>query len=270
MLHLLFNAHNCLLFAAAIVGGMFNGIAGGGSFISFPALIFTGLAPIEANATSTLAMWFGAVASSFVYRKALLPPTAAESDSPSPDHPPIDRPTIYALSAVSLVGGIIGSQLLLVFPAKTFSQVVPYLMIFATALFACSPRLTQWLRSGKTPRLPWIATLLLQLAIAIYGGYFGAGVGILMLATMSLMGLSHIHAMNGLKSTLGSCMNGVAIVTFGLAQKIAWFPAILMGMGAICGSYLSAKIAQKVPEATVRQVILGVAGMMTIYLFSQQ
>jgi uncharacterized protein len=304
MLHLLFNPNNFLLLAAAILAGMFNGIAGGGSFISFPALVFTGLSTVEANATSTLALWFGAFASTLAYRHALMgkpkattaisanptPPVIPTSRLPKvqafttpPNAPPspnnanqpqagaLDRKYVYALSVVSLAGGIIGAYLLLVSSDKTFGQVVPYLMVLATGLFAFSPKITQWLkRQDNQTQLPFVAALGLQFTIAIYGGYFGGGVSIMMLAAMNFMGFTNVHAMNGLKSLLGNCMNGVAIVAFIIAQKIAWPPAILMGFGAVLGAYISAQIAQKIPQQVVRNFIIGIACTMTAYLFSKQ
>jgi uncharacterized protein len=291
-----------ILLVAAILAGMFNGIAGGGSFISFPALIITGLTTVEANATSTVALWFGAFASTMAYRHALLgkpksadapppPPPAVRLPSiqkmmmpPSPSipsvqsqpNPPgvnevIDRKYIYGLSGASLGGGIIGSCLLLTSSDKTFGMIVPYLMVLATSLFAFSPKITKWLRSkDNNAGLPFVGALVLQFFIAIYGGYFGGGVSIMMLAAMNFMGFTNVHAMNGLKSLLGNCMNGVAIVAFIIAQKIAWPAAILMGFGAVLGAYISAQIAQKISQQVVRNFIVGIACAMTAYLFGRQ
>jgi uncharacterized protein len=293
-----------ILLVAAILAGMFNGIAGGGSFISFPALVITGLTTVEANATSTVALWFGAFASTMAYRHALLGKPKSTDSPPPPPSPPavrlpsiqkmmmppspsiptipsqpkspgvnevIDRKYIYGLSGVSLGGGIIGSCLLLVSSDKTFGMVVPYLMVLATSLFAFSPRITKWLRSkDSNGGLPFVGALVLQFFIAIYGGYFGGGVSIMMLAAMNFMGFTNVHAMNGLKSLLGNCMNGVAIVAFIIAQKIAWPAAILMGFGAVLGAYISAQIAQKISQQVVRNFIVGIACAMTAYLFGRQ
>jgi uncharacterized protein len=302
----LFSYQSFILLVAAILAGMFNGIAGGGSFISFPALIITGLTTVEANATSTVALWFGAFASTMAYRHALLgkpkstvPPAVVPPPSPpavrlpsihkmmmppSPSIPiiqsqpkptaaseVIDQKYIYGLSGASLGGGIIGSCLLLVSSDKTFGMIVPYLMVLATSLFAFSPRITKWLRSkNNNSGLPFVGALILQFVIAIYGGYFGGGVSIMMLAAMNFMGFTNVHAMNGLKSLLGNCMNGVAIVAFIIAQKIAWPAAILMGFGAVLGAYISAQIAQKISQQVVRNFIVGIACAMTAYLFGRQ
>jgi uncharacterized protein len=260
-------AHYLLLLGVAMVAGMANGIAGGGSFMTFPVLVFTGLSAVEANATSTVALWFGALANVWAYRSALV---NHEAPNAEPTTPVIDRRSIQLLALVSLLGGSLGAALLLLVAEKTFAQVVPYLMLFATVLFALSPRLTKWLRSQEKPfHLAFFLVLLLQFAIAIYGGYFGGGAGILMLATMNFMGLTNVNAMNGLKSLLGNCMNGVAIGAFIMAQKIVWWPAIVMALGAIAGTYISAQIAQQVPEKLVRYVIITIACAMTLYLFSR-
>jgi uncharacterized protein len=279
----LFSPNHCLLLIAAIVAGMFNGIAGGGSFIAFPALVFTGLSTIEANATSTLALWFGAFANTIAYRHAwrgIQPtpqPTPKPNAKPEPDAiadstsiAAINHKYIYTLVGSSLLGGLLGSALLLTTADKIFALIVPYLMALATALFAFSPAIKNHIAiHNKTTHLSLISAMILQFAIAIYGGYFGGGVSIMMLAAMSFMGFTNVHAINGLKSLLGNCMNGVAIVTFIIAQKIAWGPAILMAFGAVLGAVLSAKIAQKAPEKAVRNFIIGVACIMTAYLFSR-
>jgi uncharacterized protein len=137
-------AHYLLLLGVAIVAGMANGIAGGGSFMTFPVLVFTGLSAVEANATSTVALWFGALANVWAYRSTLSNHAAQNAASTTPV---IDRRSIQFLALASLLGGSLGAALLLVVAEKTFVQVVPYLMLFATVLFALSPRLTKWLRS---------------------------------------------------------------------------------------------------------------------------
>jgi uncharacterized protein len=268
-MHDLSLTHYLLLLGVSMAAGMANGIAGGGSFMTFPALVLMGLSAVEANATSTVALWFGALANVWVYRSELVNHDVPPADI-APTAPGIDRQSIQFLALVSLLGGALGVALVLVVAERTFAQVVPYLMLFATGLFALSPRLTKWLRNQKRPiHLPFFLVLLLQFAIAIYGGYFGGGAGILMLATMNFMGLTNVNAMNGLKSLLGNCMNGVAIGAFIMAQKIVWWPAIVMALGAIAGTYISAQIAQQVPEKLVRYVIITIACAMTLYLFSR-
>jgi uncharacterized protein len=269
MIPFVFDFNTFLLFVAAILAGIFNGIAGGGSFLTFPALVFTGLSMTEANATSTLALWFGGLASTVAYRNFLGKPKEDPSlASTNKDNSFLNGRFVYALAIVSLLGGGVGACLLLFSSDEIFRQVVPFLMALATGLFAFSPNIKYWLSSqDRTTHLPFVGTLLTQFSIAVYGGYFGGGVSILMLAGFNFMGFSNIHAMNGLKSLLGNCMNGVAIVAFIIAQKIAFPPAILMAFGAVLGAYLSAIIAQKVSQTIVRNVITGVACTMTFYLF---
>jgi uncharacterized protein len=269
----LLNPHNYLLFAAAVMAGMFNAIAGGGSFLSFPALVFAGFPIVEANATSTLALWFGSVASTYAYRHVLLGTGDRANDPTSPEAgiSSADRAYFYALSCVSIMGGSLGSVILLSTSDASFAKIVPYLMVAATTLFALSPRISQWLKTqGKGISLPFAGALGLQFLVGIYGGYFGGGASILMLAIMNFMGLTNIHAMNGLKSWLGSCMNAVAIAAFIVASKIAWAPAILMALGSILGAYGSATIAQHIPQKVTRNFIVGVACAMTSYLFLRQ
>jgi uncharacterized protein len=282
----LLSAQTALLFTAALLGGMFNGIAGGGSFITFPVLMFVGGLPsIQANATSTLALWFGAFASTFAYRHAMrgksapgalaLEPKSAAPESKAaeaeiPEANGIPKRYFYALSGISLGGGMLGSIILLSSSDAAFQKMVPFLMLFATTLFAFNPKINQWLKAqGKGIRLPFYGALLLQFFVAIYGGYFGGGVSILMLAVMNFMGFTNLNAMNGLKSWLGSCMNGVAIIAFVLAQKIEWTPACIMAIGAVAGAYLSAAIAQRVPQKVVRNFVIGIAMTMTGVLFTK-
>jgi uncharacterized protein len=247
-----------VLFLTAMLAGMFNAIAGGGSFLTFPMLIVLGLPAVEANATSTIGLWFGIVASAFTYRQFLLDPAQAA----------VSRSTLFGFMLVSLLGGTIGALLLLRLPESIFTGLVPYLMLFAATLFTFNPVINQWLKTGgRSSQLPTVMALGLQLIISIYGGYFGGGASILMLAVMSFMGLSQIHAMNGMKCWLGAIMNTVAIALFITAGKIVWQPAMIMAIGSTIGAYTSATIAQKVSPKILRGVIVAIAWAMTIYLF---
>lgn len=250
------------LFFAALVGGAVNSVAGGGSFISFPALIFTGMAPIPANATNTVALWPGTVASSVAYRNAftsharrLLPP----------------------LLVTCAIGGILGALILLRTPPATFMHLVPWLLLIATLLFVFSGRMTAWIRNraghapgdDKLPRSLFLAGLFLQLVIAMYVGYFGAGTGILVLALLALLGMEDIHAMNGMKTVLVSVANGVAIVTFVWARVIVWPQALLMILGAALGGYGGAHLAQKMNPQHVRRLVIAIGFGMAAYFFSK-
>lgn len=244
------------LVLAAMLGGALNAVAGGGSFVTFPALVFTGVAPIAANATSTVALWPGTVASAAAYR--------AERRA--------RRGLLLLLGGVSIVGGILGAVLLLRTPQATFVRLVPYLLLLATTLFTFGGAIAARLRArvGKVAGPAWLATggvALLQLAIATYGGYFGGGIGVLMLAALALLGMEDMHAMNALKTLLASCINGVAVLTFVLAGAVDWPEALLMVAGAIVGGYGAAASARRLDPALVRRFVILVGFAMTAYFF---
>jgi len=248
-----------ILFIAAIVGGALNSVAGGGSFITFPSLIFTGVLPIQANATSTVALWPGSLASVGAYRKEL----AAH-----------DRVLVVVLASTSLVGGVLGALLLLRTPQSTFQQLIPYLLLLATLLFAFSGPITSRLRKqglavqkASISRLKLVSISFFQLIVAIYGGYFGGGIGILMLASLGLMGMENIHEMNALKTTLQSSINGVAVITFIIAGAVVWLPAVVMIVGAIAGGFAGAYYARQLDPRLVRGFVILVGISLTIYFF---
>jgi uncharacterized membrane protein YfcA len=243
-----------LLLVAAVLAGAMNSVAGGGSFISFPTLIFTGVPPIPANATNTVALWPGAVASVGAYRHRL--PRSARVMAP--------------LVTISLIGGVLGAVLLLHTPQATFMHLVSYLFAIATLLFAFGKRLTQKLshmvKSAGPPSWPTIAGIaVVQLLISVYGGFFGGGIGILMLAMLEMIRMEDIHAMNGLKALLAASINGAAVVTFILAGKVEWPQASLMIAGAIAGGYGGAHFAQKLDPRWVRAAVISVGTGMTAY-----
>jgi uncharacterized protein len=248
-----------VLFIAAILGGGLNSVAGGGSFITFPSLIFSGVPPIQANATSTVALWPGSLASVGAYRKEL----AAQN-----------RVLMLVLGGTSLVGGVLGAILLLRTPQATFVGLIPYLMLLATLLFAFSPLITARLRKREYPSqksaISWRALTgisLIQLVIATYGGYFGGGIGIMILASLGLMGMENIHEMNGLKTVLQSSINGVAVITFIIAGAVFWLQAIVMVLGAIVGGFFGASLARRLDPRLVRGFVILVGTGMTIYFF---
>jgi uncharacterized protein len=246
-----------ILFVAAILGGTLNSVAGGGSFITLPALIFTGVLPINANATSTVALWPGSVASMGAYRRELIKQK---------------RGLLILLGVASLVGGIVGAELLLNTSQETFVRLLPYLLLVATLLFALSGPLTARLRQRKkqSGRQSWVSLLgvtCLQFVIAIYGGYFGGGIGILMLATLGLMGMENIHEMNAVKTLLTTVINGIALVLFIIKGVVVWPQAILMVVGAIAGGYGGAYFARRLDPRLVRWFVIAVGLLMTVYFF---
>ena len=245
-----------VVFVAAVSGGM-NSIAGGGTLLTFPALIALGIPPIVANATSTVALWPGAVGSMWGYRRELEGARAWA--------------TAFALP--SLAGGLLGALLLLRTPPERFAQIVPWLVLGATGLFLLQAPVMSAVRRRRvarglqapddatlTARRPPTSILLYQALVAIYGGYFGAGVGILMLAALGLMGLTNIHRMNGLKNWGGLCMNLVAAITFAASGLVDWPVGLAMALGAAVGGYLGSRAAQRVPQQVVRSLI-GVIGL---------
>ncbi|MBO3463690.1 sulfite exporter TauE/SafE family protein [Aetokthonos hydrillicola Thurmond2011] len=252
--HLTF-IHSLLLFNTAFIAGGLNAVAGGGTFITFPALIFTGVPPITANATNNTAIWVAALASAGAYRKDL----------------GVKREVFLLLCSISLVGGVIGSLALLYTSADVFKKLIPYLLLLATLVFTFGDALRGWLQlhsqKSTVESVPIINLALAQFAIAIYGGFFGAGLGILMLATLSFLGIKSIHTMNAFKIFLGTCVNGVAIIPFIFAGVIAWQQAILMAVGGSLGGYLSAHYARRVNPQLIRKFVIFVGFTMTIYFF---
>jgi len=242
------------LFFAGVLGGALNAVAGGGSFVAFPALLFTGVPPIPANATNTIALWTAAAASGGAYRKKL----------------DVPRRVMIPLLAASFVGGLAGAFLLLKTPAHTFMRVLPWLTLAATLLFAFGKKLSGGRASvieHEASTAALAATTLFQLCVAVYGGYFGGGMGIVMLAMLAALGMTDIHAMNALKSVLGFVINGVAVVTFILAGAVYWKPGSVMIIGAIAGGYLGAHYALKMPQTWIRMFVVLVGAGMSAYFF---
>jgi uncharacterized membrane protein YfcA len=242
------------LFFAGALGGAINAVAGGGSFVAFPALLFTGVPPIPANATNTLALWVGTTASGGAYSQKLN----------------IARRVMIPLVATSILGGLAGAFLLIKTPARTFLHVLPWLMLGATLLFAFGKHLTGRIsadisRDASTGAVTGAS--IFELLVAVYGGYFGGGIGIMNLAMLAALGMTDIHAMNKLKVILGGVINGVATVTFIITRAIVWPQAIVMTAGSLLGGYSSAHFAQKMPQAWIKRFVILVGIAMTIYFF---
>ena len=242
-----------LIFAGAL-GGALNSVAGGGSFIAFPALLFTGVPPIPANATNTIALWTGAAASGGAYRNRL----------------DVPRRVMIPLLTASLIGGLAGAYLLLKTPAHTFMRVLPWLTLGATLLFAFGKKLAGNRGSvleHEAGSAALVGATFFQLCVAVYGGYFGGGMGIVMLAMLAALGMTDIHAMNALKSVMGFVINGVAVVTFVVARAVYWKHGIIMIVGSIAGGYLGAHYAMKMPQIWIRWFVVAVGTGMTVYFF---
>jgi uncharacterized protein len=241
-----------VLFLAAFAAGALNAVAGGGSFITFPAMVILGgMNSIVANATSTLALCPGSFAAMAAYRRDIKG-IARQVHLPS-------------FFGVSLTGGLLGAALLLHTPAQAFDTIVPWLLLFATCLFAFGKPLSEALR--QRVRLGAFSLALIQGAIAIYGGYFGGGIGFLILASLSVFGLDDIHAMNGLKTLAAGALNAVATLTFITAGIIDWRVAAIMLPGALLGGYGGGALARRLPQAWLRRFILLTASGITAYFF---
>jgi uncharacterized protein len=242
-----------LLVAGALGGGL-NAVAGGGSFVAFPALLLTGVPPIPANATNTVALWTGVTASGGAYRNQL----------------DVPRRVMIPLLVTSLIGGLIGAFLLLRTPAHTFMRVIPWLMLGATLLFVFGKQLAR----GRVSSVGHDATTaaivgasVFELFVAVYGGYFGGGVGIVNLAMLAAVGMTDIHAMNALKSVLGMAINGIAVLVFVLKGAVYWPQAVVMIVGAVVGGYFGAHYSLKLPQVWVRWSVILVGAAMTVYFF---
>jgi uncharacterized membrane protein YfcA len=242
------NAHLFVPAIAAFAAGALNSVAGGGSFLSFPSLLFAGIAPISANATNNAAMWVGTLGSAHGYREELR------------EHRALLLPVVIA----SVAGSLIGACLLLVTPPTIFERLIPWLLLFATIVFAASPRLTRTVQT--VPRhAPWQVAV--QFAVAIYGGYFGAGMGILMLAVLAFSGLPSFNAQNAVKNFLSVTINGVALVPFVIARIVDWRFAIPMAAIALIGGYFGARFFRRVPQPIARAVVVAIGCTMTLVFF---
>lgn len=248
-----FNPHNAfLLFFSALLGGTLNAVAGGGSFVAFPALLFTGVPAVPANATNTVALWAGLTFSGGAFRH----------------HLKIQRRVLWSLVSVSLAGGTVGALLLLRTPGQTFLKILPWLMLFAVLLFIFGPRLTRDVRVVQEPTSKVIlAAAFFQLLVAIYGGYFGGGMGFVILAMLTAFGMADIHEMNAFKIVLSSATNGIAVVIFILRHAVYWPQALVMIFGAAVGGYFGAHYSLRLPRVWVRWFVIAVGAGMTSYFF---
>ena len=247
--------HALVAFGSAFVAGAINSVAGGGTLLTFPTLIWLGLPSINANATSTVAIWPGTVGTIWGYRNEMR----------------ASSPRMLALVFPSVVGGIVGALLLSYTPPAVFDALVPFLILFATLLFMIQEPIQRRLKisspeSHKSTR--WlIGAMTFQLFVALYGGYFGAGIGILMLAALSILGLKDIHEMNALKVILGGTINGIAAIYFIWKGMVYWPYVLVMVVGAISGGFGGAGVARKLGGKTVRRIVIGIGFAMALSLF---
>ena len=254
--------HLLVLFAAMAAGAV-NAVAGGGTLLTFPALLAAGQPALIANATSTAALWPGTLSSLWGYRREISG----------------TRGILVPLVLLGIVGGLVGAYLLLVTPTKAFDRIIPFLILAATLLLIAQEPISRWIRArGErngaaaaegVPDKPAHFTLgmaLLMFVTAVYGGYFGAGIGIITLASLSLIGMRDIHQMNGVKNVYAGCANGVAAIVFVSKGLVDWRLVGLMAIGSIFGGYAGAGIARRIGQKNVRRIIVAVGFLMTLKL----
>lgn len=229
-------------------------MAGGGTLLTVPTLIWLGVPALNANATSTVALWPGSLSGAWGFRREM-----RQAD-----------PRVYSLVVPSLIGGLTGAILMKRTPPDVFERLIPGLILFATLLFMVQEPLQRRfnltaLHQARSHWLSW--TMLFQLVVGVYGGYFGAGIGIMMLAALSLMGHTDIHQMNGLKNLLAVAINGIAIAYLVFTDLIVWDDALLMAVGASVGALIGAGTARRVGQAVVRHVVVAVGLAMAVTMF---
>lgn len=241
-----------LLVLAAFGAGLINSVAGGGSFLTFPALVFTGVPSIIANASSTVALIPGSLASGWAYRH---------------DFKRSDTFPFWPSFLVSLAGGVVGALLLLWTPQRTFDSVIPWILLGATLLFAFGQNVSKTV--NRMFHVGPAVAIFLQFLISIYGGYFGGAVGILMLAVWSAFGIKDIHVMNANKTLLGASMNTVAAALFILARKVWWAQTMAMLVAAVIGGYIGAHSARRIHPLIVRRIVVVISAAITIAFFAR-
>lgn len=248
------------LLGSGLLAGALNAVAGGGSFISFPALVYCGIVPLSANATNALATWPGLVGASWGYRDRLRPHWSV----------------LAILGAVSLLGGVAGGILVLFTPAHLFARIVPFLLLTGTLLLflrfrrkpaSKDPHLPAGVLDGKLPTSFLDIKSLGQFAVALYGGYFVGGAGLMQMAVLSLFGIEDVQIINGLKNVFGVLMSGAALVALIAGGKIAWLPALALTVGSTLGGMAGGRMAQRLNQAILQKLIIAFGFGITIYFF---
>lgn len=244
------------LFIAGFLGGVINAIAGGGSFITFPALLFVGIPPISANATNTFASCSGYMSGAYAFRNDLI----------------THKRELPKFVLISLIGGILGAWLLLQTPESLFREAIPWLLLFATVLFIYGGQLNRILKrlAGKhrhASAIGAVLLLILLLAVTIYGGFFNAGLGIIILSYLALAGFTDINAMNGLKLLVSSTVSLIAIALFIYDGAIAWYEGTIVLAGTLAGGYVAAHLSRQLPPQWVRGFVIVASIGITLYFF---
>lgn len=246
------------IFLAGMLAGGINSVAGGGTLISFPSLVAFGEPEILSNATNTAALWPGSLSSALGYRKDT----------------PVERGLLIMLAIPSLIGGLAGAAALVFTAPELFGHIVPFLVLFATLMLALQDLISRRLRHSSTDveRVTTVGRIwgvLFQLFTAAYGGYFGAGIGILMLGSFSLMGLRDIHKMNAMKTPLAAIINVTAFVFFAIKGLVIWYLAFLMMAGAIIGGYGGARLAKRVDPRLMHLAVVAIGLAVSAWFFTK-
>jgi uncharacterized protein len=245
------------LFFAGMIAGAINSVAGGGSLISFPSIVASGVPAVLANATNSAAMWPGSLSSAWAYSRKIKP----------------DLSLVLTLVVPSAVGALLGAVALVVTPPELFNKVVPFLVLFATALFASREFFDRMAKpahgdgDGTISTLGRIWGFVFQLFVATYGGYFGAGIGILMLGSMSIMGMRDINRMNALKTILSVSIKLIAFLFFVARGLVLWHVAIVVTLGAITGGYYGARFALRIDQRILRWVVVLLGLVVSVWFF---
>ncbi|NSL91014.1 sulfite exporter TauE/SafE family protein [Chitinophaga solisilvae] len=243
-----------VIFSAAIFGSSVNAVAGGGGFVSYPSLISAGAGPLAANAISTVALWPGNMASFRAYR------TDADYSWKQ------TGPLIMAIT----LGGLIGSLLAVKSSPALFSRFVPFFLLFTWLVFVCSPVIIRRFLAGPQQHTGIAGKTVILLLTGIYGGFFGAGLGMLLLTIFSFLGYRQLNEMNGLKVLLVSWNNGIAAITFIASRMIIWEHTLIMLTGALLGGYYGARLARKIPQAVLRKIIVVLGAVITLLFFLKE
>lgn len=241
-----------LVGVAAFCAGAMNSVAGGGTFFSFPALLAAGVPPVVANASNSVALWPASLSGAWAYRKELA----------------YYKRYLIPMSVVSFMGGIVGGLLLLATKDATFSKLIPWLLLFATLLFAFSGKFSVLLRGAVSIKSHNSWTKLAgQAVVSVYGGFFGAGMGILMLASLAMAGHDNVHETNAIKNLLSAVIYSVTVLTFVIAGAVSWPHTIIMLATATLGGYWGASIARKIPALWLRRFIIAVGFILAAFYF---
>ncbi|MFU2487506.1 sulfite exporter TauE/SafE family protein [Thauera sp. WH-1] len=248
-----------LIGIAAFAAGAMNSVAGGGTFFSFPALLAIGVPPVMANASNSVSLWPGSLAGAWAFRRELKRFARV----------------LPMLSAVAFVGGSCGGLLLLATSNAAFTRLIPWLLLVATLLFAFSAQISTLVKkwkpapAGTDERHIGPGGYLFQLVVSIYGGFFGAGMGILMIAALAIQGFKDVHEINALKNWLSAVIYSVAVATFVIANAVSWPHTVIMIIAATIGGYWGAAMARRLPAVWLRRFIIAVGGLLTLYYFGK-